>query len=79
MAIPVLTKRAREIAKGADVLVTRRQLNHIARALQATHELRPGMSVEEVSDSFREWTRARVVPFCAAPSELAELDAWLGA
>jgi ppGpp synthetase/RelA/SpoT-type nucleotidyltranferase len=77
-AISTLTKRAREIAHTADGFVSRRQLNHIARALMEARELRAGMSAEEVADGFRAWTRARVVPFCAAPGELAELDAWLG-
>jgi hypothetical protein len=76
--IPRLTKRARDIAHESDVLVTRKQLDHIARVLSAAHELRPNMSSADVSQTFREWTRARVTPFSTSPSELADLDAWLG-
>jgi ppGpp synthetase/RelA/SpoT-type nucleotidyltranferase len=77
-AITPLTKRARDMAKDADVLVTRRQLDHIARVLLAAQELRPNMKADEISNTFRQWTRARVTPFASAPSELADLDAWLG-
>jgi ppGpp synthetase/RelA/SpoT-type nucleotidyltranferase len=77
-AITPLTKRARDIAKDADVLVSRRQLDHIARVLLAAHELRPNMTAGEISETFRACTRQRATPFSTSPSELAELDAWLG-
>lgn len=77
-AITPLTERARHIARDADVLVSRRQLDHIARVLLAAHELRPNMTAVEISETFRTCTRQRVTPLSTSPSELAELDAWLG-
>lgn len=77
-AITALTKRARDIAKDASVVVTRRQLDHLARVLLAAHELRPNMTAGEVSETFRAWTKGRVTPFSTSTSELAELDGWLG-
>jgi ppGpp synthetase/RelA/SpoT-type nucleotidyltranferase len=76
--ITLLTKRAREISQESDILVTRRQLDHIARALRSANELRPNMSQGDVGDAFREWTRAQAASFGTSPSELGELDSWLG-
>jgi hypothetical protein len=77
-SILALTKRARDISNESDVMVTRRQLDHIARVLLAARELRPQMSATEIGETFREWTKARAAPFVTSPSELAELDTWLG-
>jgi ppGpp synthetase/RelA/SpoT-type nucleotidyltranferase len=76
--VAALTKAARDAARNADVIVTRRQLDHIARVLAAARELRSGMSEDEVSQLFRDWTVSRAAPFCASPDERAELDTWLG-
>lgn len=78
LAIPPLTKSARNATQDADVLVTRRHLDHIARALLAMGELRSDMTSSDVSAAFREWTVSRAAPFCATPDDRRRLDDWLG-